>query len=342
MIINTLVLIILILLNITAIIRYRKIISEKLNIIDFPDEKRKIHKTPTPLLGGLIIIINFTLIHFYLIPKNLLTLLDIQVLIFCFFSFLIGIIDDIKKISSINKLFFVGFGYISIGLFSDFFFIDLIYFETFSKTISLQALSIFFSVLCLLLLINALNLVDGINGLAILIAIVWLAYFFRYFDNINIIFILLLLTLLIILPFNLKSYFFLGDSGSILLGSIIAGIFITKYNQSSLSIIQRPVEEIFILFMIPGIDMFRLFLERILKKKNPFSSDRNHLHHYLIKNYSLNKSLLIYLFLIIMPILIYNFKVIPAYLIIFISIFLYVNLLLFLKKRATSYKSQEK
>ena len=259
MIINTLATIIFTLIVIIVIIQYRKKISEKLKIIDFPDEIRKIHKTPTPLIGGLIIILSFILIHIYLISVDKLTLLDIHILIFCLFSFLVGMIDDIKKISSINKLFLIGFGYIVIGSFSDFFFIDLIYFETFSKTFALESISIFFSVLCLLLLINAFNLVDGINGLAILIAIVWLLYFFKYFDNINFIFLLLPFTLIIILPFNLKNFFFLGDSGSILLGSIIGGIFITNYNQSSLMISQRPVEEIFILFMIPGIDILDYF-----------------------------------------------------------------------------------
>ena len=38
--------------------------------------------------------------------------------------------------------------------------------------------------------------------------------------------------------------------------------------------------------MLPGIDMLRLFLERILKK-NPFKGDRNHLHHlFYLKNNS--------------------------------------------------------
>ena len=340
MIINTLALIIFSLIITFLIIRYRNIISKKLKIIDFPNEKRKIHKKPTPLIGGLIIFLNFILIHLYLISIKSLTLLDINILVFCLFSFLVGFIDDIKKISSISKLLLIGFGYIIIGLFSDFFFIDLIYFETFSKTFSLEIMSIFFSVLCLLLLINAFNLIDGINGLAILIAIIWLSYFFNYFDNMNLSYILLIISLFIILPFNLKGYFFLGDSGSILLGSIIGSIFISNYNQSALLITQRPVEEIFILFMVPGIDMFRLFLERILKGKNPFSSDGNHLHHHLIKRYNLSKSLFIYLLLILIPLISCNLKIISTYLIIFLSIILYVSLLLFLRKKTTSYKNQ--
>ena len=46
--------------------------------------------------------------------------------------------------------------------------------------------------------------------------------------------------------------------------------------------------------MLPGLDMLRLFIERIFKKKDPFDGDKNHLHHYLIKKNSLKKTLLIY------------------------------------------------
>ena len=41
-------------------------------------------------------------------------------------------------------------------------------------------------------------------------------------------------------------------------------------------------EEIFIIMMVPGLDMFRLFIQRLLNK-NPFG-DRNHIHHLLLKS----------------------------------------------------------
>ena len=41
------------------------------------------------------------------------------------------------------------------------------------------------------------------------------------------------------------------------------------------------MEEIFILMAIPGIDMLRLFVFRILKNQSPFKGDRHHLHHYI-------------------------------------------------------------
>ena len=55
--------------------------------------------------------------------------------------------------------------------------------------------------------------------------------------------------------------------------------------------------------IIPGLDLIRLFIIRIANKKNPLSSDRNHLHHILINKFSFKKTLFIILSLIILPIL---------------------------------------
>ena len=45
--------------------------------------------------------------------------------------------------------------------------------------------------------------------------------------------------------------------------------------------------------MLPGIDMLRLFIVRIIKKRNPFSGDSNHLHHILLKSFPASKVFLI-------------------------------------------------
>ena len=97
------------------------------------------------------------------------------------------------------------------------------------------------------------------------------------------------------------------------------------------SIIEKiSVEEIFLVLMIPGIDMLRLFVIRIINKKNPFKADQNHLHHYLIKNFELNKSLIIYCLLLILPIISYKVTYIPSYLIIIISAILYLIIFVWL------------
>ena len=45
--------------------------------------------------------------------------------------------------------------------------------------------------------------------------------------------------------------------------------------------------------MIPGIDMLRLFISRLINKKDPFSGDNNHIHHLLLKFCNNNNDLAI-------------------------------------------------
>ena len=79
--------------------------------------------------------------------------------------------------------------------------------------------------------------------------------------------------------------------------------------------------------------MLRLFINRLMKNKNPFSADSNHLHHLIIKRFSLPITLLFttgiqgIVFLIY---LLYNLQAI--YLIIFLVIY-YFTLYLFFKNK---------
>jgi UDP-GlcNAc:undecaprenyl-phosphate GlcNAc-1-phosphate transferase len=85
--------------------------------------------------------------------------------------------------------------------------------------------------------------------------------------------------------------------------------------------------------MLPGLDMLRVFLIRIIKKKNPFSPDRIHLHHLLIAQ-GLNRIgiLTIFLLLIMPPILISFFTNLKSTYIILFNIFVYIALIFKLKK----------
>jgi UDP-GlcNAc:undecaprenyl-phosphate GlcNAc-1-phosphate transferase len=139
------------------------------------------------------------------------------------------------------------------------------------------------------------------------------------------------------LAFNLKNYIFLGDSGSLLLGSFIGFLIINNYN-NEIIFSKFPVENIFIVLMIPGMDMLRVFILRLFKNKNPFSSDRNHLHHLLLdKKLALYKTLLIILSLCILPIIINIMTNIKPIIIIIFSIIIYTISILIIK----SYKIDE-
>ena len=62
-----------------------------LNIVDKPNEKRKMQKEPVPLLGGLGIFLSFLLGYMLFAPKNDLML---SILISSFLIMLLGLFDD--------------------------------------------------------------------------------------------------------------------------------------------------------------------------------------------------------------------------------------------------------
>ena len=85
--------------------------------------------------------------------------------------------------------------------------------------------------------------------------------------------------------------------------------------------------------MIPGIDMLRLFIYRIYIGKSPFSSDREHLHHYLTLRFSNFSANLISMILITIPVISFIFLENFIFILI-LSIISYLFLLYFITKRS--------
>ena len=98
---------------------------------------------------------------------------------------------------------------------------------------------------------------------------------------------------------NLKGKIFMGDSGIYISSFFLSYLIIKNYNIN----IRINADLIFILMMLPGIDMLRLFIFRILDKKNPFLPDKNHIHHLLLEKFTYWKTIIIINFAIIIPIL---------------------------------------
>ena len=126
---------------------------------------------------------------------------------------------------------------------------------------------------------------------------------------------------------NFKSKIFFGSNGIFVLSYIAGYILIKSYNLSRLS-----VEEILVLLLYPGLDMFRLFIERILKKKHPFYPDRNHIHH-LIYNRFKNHNLTIFFSILSFstPIIIFYLFNINFLIIIISIIFIYISSFVFFR-----------
>jgi UDP-GlcNAc:undecaprenyl-phosphate GlcNAc-1-phosphate transferase len=89
----------------------------------------------------------------------------------------------------------------------------------------------------------------------------------------------------------------MGDNGTLLISFILSYFFIKSakvYNTFS-------ADEIFLIMLVPGLDLIRLFVIRILDHKHPFNGDNNHIHHILLRVFGLYQSLLLLFLLIIIP-----------------------------------------
>ena len=303
------------------------------HVLDIP-KKDKIHKKITPLIGVFpVIILSFILLIYFNIINEAQNVF--YIFFYSYLFFIMGYLDDRYTLNAYLKLgISLVITLIAINLIESFS-INKIYIETINKTIILHEIKIFFSVLCVLLLINSLNLMDGINGLASGFASGWLLSLSLLSNNENVFILFLILSLFMLVnTFQIiKGKYFLGDSGTLFLGCLVGLCTIYTYNTQLALDNLISVEKIFIFFMIPGIDMFRLFITRLLQKKDPFGGDLNHLHHIMVKQFSNNTTLLIYSITFISTNLLSYFNVINTLLIIIIYLNIYILFIFFSKKK---------
>ena len=273
---------------------FLKYFSDLINIYDIPDKKRKFHKFPVPLIGGVIIMLNFVILILF---SDLYIGSVFSIFIFSLIFFLIGFIDDKFNLLPSNKFF--------LNIFI------LLFFFSLNENLLIKELnflnidlkfnyffSFFFSILCILLFVNSVNLFDGINLQSLIYCSITLLFLFHKNNSLTYL-IPIILILIILMYFNYNNKLFLGDSGIYLLSSFIAFNVLNLYSLNK----QIVPEEIFIIMMVPGLDMFRLFIQRLLNKKNPFYGDRNHIHHLLLKKYGYKVTILVLLLLVTIPVM---------------------------------------
>src|SRR5690606_21170286 len=146
-------------------------------------------------------------------------------------------------------------------------------------------------------LINAYNLIDGIDGLAAMIGIVIAGvYGFIFHLTGNSYFLLVCIGIIGILSafmiFNLsrgRRKIFMGDSGSLVIGLILAfltmKILVMSPTPEFISQGHNPANRLLLIacvLFIPAFDTLRVMIIRMLDKRSPFSADRNHAHHILL------------------------------------------------------------
>ena len=306
------------------ILYFKKNISKYLKIIDYPDDPRKIHKKETPLIGGICF-------YTFLIPSllfyfegNLFASQFSIIFILLSIFFFTGLIDDIKPLKPKIRTIIIIVSLLIFLPFEQNLLIKKLHFVSTSRELELGYFSIVFTTFCIFALYNAINFADGVNGSVISISIFWLAILF--IKNPNLIYLNMIIIMLILFIFNIKGKLFLGNSGTSVISIFFSLFIISDYN--SLNVIFA--DEIIFLLFFPGMDMIRVTIERILKKRKIYNADKSHFHHYLFMS-NIKMIWLVVLLLSISPYLVFltSDKIIIT---LIISTGAYFILLLLLKK----------
>ena len=274
---------------ITGIITFPAIkhVAEAKNLMDVPEE-RSAHLVRVPNLGGvgiyLGVVMGITLIGAVLDTKSLFLILGgITILFF------LGLKDDILILSPRKKFIGQMMAALLLIVFTDTRISGL--HGLFGITIMPYIVSVVFTLFVYVLVINAFNLIDGIDGLAGSLALMCAAAFAWLFANFNDVSMVVLggavcgaIIPFLFLNFSRRKKMFLGDTGSMILGFILAVMAVRFINASesgagTLFSNSSPILVLAILFF-PLLDTMRIFIIRIfIHKKSPFIADKNHIHH---------------------------------------------------------------
>jgi UDP-N-acetylmuramyl pentapeptide phosphotransferase/UDP-N-acetylglucosamine-1-phosphate transferase len=155
-----------------------------------------------------------------------------------------------------------------------------------------EMFSLLLTYFAVIVVINSFNLIDGVDGLAGSLGLLSTVVFGVYFLSVNmlpyaVIAFSLAGSLLAFLIFNFQpAKIFMGDTGSLLVGTINSILVIKFINVANTEDVSFPILSSpavgFTILMIPLLDTLRVFGIRILHRRSPFSPDRNHIHHLLL------------------------------------------------------------
>lgn len=308
--------------------------SYKLNLVDIPN-KRKKHSIPVAYTGGISIsVIYICSIQFFDIHHQSLNI----ILSIAFLISAVGLIDDKYNLNIGGKLSLQVFPIIYLIIVENLNLRSIGNYQYF--ILELGSFAIPFTLISVLLLINAFNYFDGLDGVLgfVSLSTLLILYFLISDEHIKLYLLLIIIPILIFLLFNFSIFnlpkTFLGDSGSLLIGFIVAFTLIFLANE-------KVLDPILLAWTITVFvyEFLSINLLRALNNKNIFEPRMDHLHHLIFKK---TKSIILTNFLITgLNILFFLIGYLSFYLIgSLASLFLYIFLfIIFFKVRKNYYKN---
>src|ERR1051326_2310142 len=255
----------------------------RFGIVDKPDQDRKLHNTPIPLMGGVPIALAYvcSCLLLVLLPRNVFPMPFSDILRAApagLIIFATGVLDDILHLKPWQKLS----GQILAAAWA------------FGAGVRIASIaghgvgwaSMLVTIIWLIGCTNAFNLIDGVDGLAAgvgLFATITMLMAALLQHNV----ILAIATaplagaLLAFLRYNFNpATIFLGDSSSLMIGFLL-GCFGIVWSQKSATILGMTAP--LMTLGIPILDTSLSIVRRFLRHQPIFGADRDHIHHRLLK-----------------------------------------------------------
>lgn len=281
-----------------------RLLSHRVGALAHPGD-RTVHATPTPLLGGAALLLG--LIAAVVAASSMSTfdpLFDpptnvIGVVLAATVIWLIGLVDDLRDVSAPAKLA----GMVLAGSILTLVGLTIIYFRVpfLGFTVLPPDLSALITVLWVVGMANAVNLIDGLDGLAAGIVAIGSGSFFLYgwrllevgvIDPTNVGPLIAVVTAGVcigFLPFNFNpASIFMGDSGALLLGLLLASSTIAVGGQSDDPFSGQswfffaPLVIPLVILGVPLIDTVFAVVRRARRRSGVATADKEHLHHRLM------------------------------------------------------------
>lgn len=266
-------------------------VARERRLYDLPNE-RSAHQIPTPSLGGIGIFAGTVCALILWTPLQTFSLLQYILAAFVLI-FLLGVIDDLTPISPVKKV--LGQLLVAVILVwkAD------VQISSFYGVFGIETLPeparLILSVGIIVGIINAFNLIDGIDGLAGSIGLLASSLFGAWFfltDQLALAVMAIAMSgaILAFLKYNFTpALIFMGDTGSLLIGTVCA-ILAVEFIEMNHHI---PADNPYVLggapaiavavLILPLYDTLSAFSRRIAQGNSPFTPDKTHLHHQVLR-----------------------------------------------------------
>ena len=257
--------------------------ARRLGLVDHPDQGRKRHAFKTPLVGGLAIAIGILAGWWYLGTSSQF---ENAVICTALGLVLVGVIDDLINLKVwvrvIAQLVAIAIVVHSSGVYINS--LGMLH----GHELTLGWLSIPFTVVAVIGLLNAFNLIDGMDGLAgclTLVAAIAIEFLSKPSGSSSTLACVAVIAAAVVpyLAANLGLFgrngnVFLGDAGSIMLGYLLAWSLIGMSQTTP-----RQITPGLVLWCValPVFDTLTVMCRRLYRGESPFTADRGHIHHLL-------------------------------------------------------------